>query len=153
MLKHRTSRNVISGLIYQCLSITMGLVIPYLFIHELGSESNGLISSIGQLFVCLGLLEGGVRVVTIQALYKPVANSDKDSISSILAATNSYYRKSGLWFFLGILLLVIFYPILVHSALSDVTIRLVIIFEGASILLGYFISSQSQILWDDGLRT
>ena len=84
VLQEKSSKNVITGLFRHVISTSMGLVLPYLLIKELGSESNGLISSVSQLYICLGLLEAGVGTVTLQALYKPVSERNKDSISAIL---------------------------------------------------------------------
>ena len=60
-----------------------------------GSEMNGFLNSIGQIFAYFTLLEAGMYGATLQALYAPIANSDKKEISSIMAATNRYYKKQG----------------------------------------------------------
>lgn len=119
---------------------------PYLFITSLGSETNGLLSSIGQLFVYLGLLEAGVGTATLQALFKPVAADDKDGISAILAATNRYYIKTGIYYTVAIVLLALAYPFFVDSALSAFTIRAVILMQGAGQIVCYFTQAKYTLL-------
>ncbi|MBR4235935.1 MAG: polysaccharide biosynthesis protein [Clostridia bacterium] len=143
---NRSKVNLFSGLSYQFISVCMGLVLPHLFIVNLGSESNGLISSIGQIYVCLGLLEAGVSTTTIQALYKPVANNDHTSINAILAATHKYYRKAGLWYAIGIVVLTIVYPRFVDSALPDTTIRRVIALQGMGAVVSFLFQSKYTLL-------
>lgn len=91
----KTVYNLLSGLIGQIITIVLGIVIPRLFIVSLGSEVNGLVSSISQIFVYFGLLEAGVGLATTQALYKPIAQGNKNDINSILVATDKYYKKTG----------------------------------------------------------
>ena len=123
--------NVSSGLIYQIINSGLGLFLPYLFITNLGSESNGLLNSIGQLFACLSLLEAGVGTATLQALYLPVSKNDKEGINRVLSATNHYYIRTGIIYAGSVVLLSFVYPSLVDSQLSDATIRLSILLQGA----------------------
>lgn len=134
--------NVSSGVIYQIINSGLGLFLPYLFITNLGSESNGLLNSIGQLFTCLSLLEAGVGTATLQALYSPVSKKDKAGINRILSATNHYYRRTGVIYAGSVVLLSLIYPSLVDSQLSDATIRLSILLQGAGTVIGYFIQAK-----------
>ncbi|MEG0229103.1 MAG: hypothetical protein RR640_00690 [Oscillospiraceae bacterium] len=54
----------------QIITIVMGLVIPRLFVVSFGSEVNGMILTINQIFACFVILEAGIGVTTVQALYK-----------------------------------------------------------------------------------
>lgn len=134
--------NVSSGLIYQIINSGLGLFLPYLFITNLGSESNGLLNSIGQLFACLSLLEAGVGTATLQALYLPVSKNDKEGINRVLSATNHYYIRTGIIYAGSVVLLSFLYPSLVDSQLSDATIRLSILLQGAGTVIGYFIQAK-----------
>ena len=143
---NRGLRNLFAGLSYQIVSVGMGLLLPHVFITNLGSESNGLLSSVGQVFTCLGLLEAGVGAATIQALYKPVAEGDLESINSILSATNRYYRKTGQWYALSIVILAVIYPFLVDSNLSTWIIRGVILLQGAGAVVTYLFQAKYTLL-------
>ena len=145
-IERRSLFNLITGFSYQIMSIGMGLLLPYLFITSLGSESNGLLNSIGQVFTCLSLLEAGVGTTTIQALYRPIAENDKKEINAILSATNSYYRRTGYWYIVSIAILVVAYPFLVDSNLSAITIRLVILLQGAGAVISYLYQAKYSLL-------
>lgn len=53
--------NILSGLLGQGIAILLGIMIPRLVIVNLGSESNGLLSSVNQMLIYLNLLESGCR--------------------------------------------------------------------------------------------
>ena len=142
IFKQKSGKNVIVGLLYQVVSILMGLILPHLFITEFGSETNGLMNSVGQVFTCLGLLEAGVGTATIQALYKPINTDDHDEINHILSATNRFYRKIGIIYTGSFIVLALVYPFFVDSEIANSTIRYVILLEGASSVIRYFVQSK-----------
>ena len=92
--------NVLTSVIGQVITIAMGIVIPRLVLVNLGSENNGLLSSITQALGYASLLEAGVGLASLQALYKPVAERDRPSVNAILSATNLYYQRTGLAYLL-----------------------------------------------------
>ncbi len=120
----------------------MGLVLPYLFITKYGSETNGLLSSVLQLYTCLDLLEAGVGVTTIQALYGPIAHDDKEGINRILSATNVFYLRTGIIYSVLIAIVTLLYPMVVDSQLPDSTIRLVVILQGVGHVINYFFQAK-----------
>ena len=138
--------NFLTGMLYQVINTTLGVVLPYLFITNFGSETNGLLSSISQLFVYLGLLEAGVGGATLQALYGPVAKDDKASISAVLAATNSYYIKTGAIYGALLLVLGLLYPFLIKSELSYQTVVSVILLQGAGSAWSFFFQAKYKLL-------
>lgn len=91
-------KNVFSGVLGQIITLGLGIILPRLFILSFGSEMNGLLSSINQFYVYIGLLEAGVGTATLQALYAPISSQDKVKINSILSATNLYYYKTGIFY-------------------------------------------------------
>lgn len=145
-IERKSLFNLVTGFSYQLISIGMGLLLPYLFITSLGSESNGLLNSIGQVFTCLSLLEAGVGTATIQALYKPIAENNKNNINAVLSATNSYYQKTGFWYIVSVVVLAIVYPFLVDSSLSSNTIRLAILLQGAGAVVSYLFQAKYSLL-------
>ena len=146
MNARRSFYNIFFGMLSQIISIALGIIIPRLVLVSLGSESNGLLSSVNQALVYLSLLEAGIGTATLQALYKPVAEEDKSSINQIMAATNIYYKRVGLYYFIATLSLAIIYPIVVNSSLSYFTIFSVILLSGLSQVINFFFQGKYRIL-------
>ena len=110
--------NILFGFLSEAVTIILGLIIPRLFLLSFGSEMNGLLNSVSQLYVYLGLLEAGVGAATMQALYKPVASSDHKSINGILSATHSYYKRIGSLYLIFVCLLSVIYPLITPTTIS-----------------------------------
>ena len=137
MYKKRSFYNISFGIISQVLSIALGIVIPRLFLTSFGSEMNGFLNSVTQIFAYFSLMEAGVGAATLQALYRPVSSDDKNSISSILAATDYYYKKTGRLYLLAVIIIAIGYPLVVSSGISRLTMMIIIMFNGIPGVVSY----------------
>ncbi|MBS5938011.1 sugar isomerase [Clostridium sp.] len=142
----RSIYNIIVGVLGQLITIIMGIIIPKLFITSFGSEVNGLMTSITQIYVYIGLLEAGIGTATIQALYKPIANEDKGEINGILSATDRYYKKTGLYYFFAIVLFAVIYPFTIKADISKLSIFFVIIFTGLGSVINYLFQGKYKLL-------
>ncbi|EOU1462613.1 MATE family efflux transporter [Clostridium perfringens] len=138
--------NIFFGILGQVITISLGLIIPRMFLLNLGSEANGLMSSISQIFIYIGLLEAGIGSVSIQALYKPIANNDKNAINKIMAATEKYYLKAGFYYLICIGLLGIIYPIVIKSKFNKFEVFLVILFTGLSGAINFLFQGKFKVL-------
>ncbi len=145
-MKERSKVNMLTGMAYQLVNTLLGLVLPYLFITSLGSEANGLLSSITQLFVYLELLEAGVGGAAQQALYRPLAREDKGGINRILSAMSGYYQKTGGIYALLMTALAFAYPLLVDSQLPPETIIATILLQGSGSVVSYFFQAKYMVL-------
>ncbi|OLS38437.1 polysaccharide biosynthesis C-terminal domain-containing protein [Bacillus sp. MRMR6] len=146
MKSRRGFYNLIFGLGSQLIILALGIVIPRLFLLNFGSEINGLIASISQIFVYLTLLEAGVGAATLQALYKPVSECNYANINGVLAATSSYYKKAGGYYFFAVVALSILYPFLISTQLNTFTIMIVILLAGMGGVLNFFFQGKYILL-------
>lgn len=146
MKKKRGIYNFITDVASQIIAIALGIIIPRLFLTSFGSEMNGFLNSIGQVFAYMGLLEAGVGTASLQALYKPVCANDKDDINAILSATKQYYNRTGIWYSLALLGLAVVYPFVVPSSIPKMTMILVIIFHGIPSIISYLYQGKYTIL-------
>lgn len=144
--RKKSLKNLIFSLSSQIITIGLGLILPRLWIVSYGSEVNGLLSSLSQFLVYLGLFEAGVGAATMQALYKPVAQNNWDDINGVLSATHGYYRKTGRWYFIGLLILSILYPLLVDSSLSYATIFGAVFFSGIGNVVSFYLQGKYDFL-------
>lgn len=130
----------------QVITIAMGIVIPRLVLVNLGSENNGLLSSITQALGYASLLEAGVGLASLQALYKPVAEKDRTSVNAILSATNLYYKRTGLVYLLLVILLAIIYPLIIKTTISYKIVSLVVLISGLPGVVNYYFQGKYKIL-------
>ena len=142
----RGFNNIIYGLLSQVITMGLSIIIPRLVLVNLGSEVNGLLHSISTVFTYLTLLEAGVGKATNQALYKPLANDDKDQINAIMAATNKFYRRTGYIYAIAVLIFAAVYCYVVKTTLSKAIVFLVIVLSGASSVLSYFVQGKYNVL-------
>ena len=130
MKAKRSVYNLLFNILSLVITFALGIVLPKLFIINLGSEANGLVSSIGQIFSYVGLLEAGIGTTVIQALYKPIAEKNKTQINQILTASGQYYKKIGYIYIICVIVIAIFYPLLVSVNLPMWQVVGVICFSG-----------------------
>ncbi|WP_172194837.1 lipopolysaccharide biosynthesis protein [Saccharibacillus qingshengii] len=142
----RTLLNALTGLLSQVITIGLAFFIPRLIMVGYGSETNGLVNSISQIIGYLALLEAGVGAASLQALYKPVADGDRGRINSILAATSAYYKKTGIYYFVAVLVLAAVYPMFVESGYSALTVFAVIVFTGMGGAVNYYFQGKFKVL-------
>ena len=139
-------KNIIWGIFAQVVTIGLGIFIPRLVLVNLGSEANGLLNSISSILSYMSLLEAGVGTSTLQALYTPLANSDKNSVNQIMAATDKFYKRTGTVYFLIVIALSVGYTGIVKTTLPKTAVFLVVILSGLSGVLSYFFQGKYKIL-------
>lgn len=145
-MKKKGIKNIVFGLLNQSITIVFGLILPRMFIMSYGSEVNGLISSVNQIYVYVALLEAGIGTASLQALYKTIAADDVNATNSVLSATNRFYKKTGINYLVAVLLLSIGYPLLVKTDIPYATVSLVILFNGLGGVINYFFQGKYRIL-------
>lgn len=137
-MKKKGLKNLVTAISSQIILIIFAMITPRLFIVNLGSEANGLMSSVNQLFMFLTLFEAGVGMATTQALYPKISSDDKKGINSILSATNIFYKKVGILYTIAIFAIAIIYPFFIVSSFEYIYVVLVILCTGFSNVLTYF---------------
>ena len=150
---NRIKYNVLSGFAYQVILIAIGFLLPRLYLENFGSEVNGVLSTIKQIFVYMSLLEAGIGLATTQALYKPVAENAHGKTSSILSATNIFYVKTGVIYSAIVLLLAIVYAFFVPTSIAPFELFTIILLTALPALFSYFIQAKYRILLEvDGRK-
>lgn len=139
--------NLLYSILSQVVTIALGLIVPRLVLVEYGSVVNGLLNSVSQFVVYLSLLESGVQLVAMQALYKPVGIDDKRSINQILSAVNVRYRRVGYIYLAALTGLALAYPIFISAEeIGYWTCIIVVLFSGLGNVLVFFYQGKYKIL-------
>ena len=144
--KKNSIKNLTWGILGNMATSLVAILIPRLFIVNYGSEVNGLLSSIRQVYVYLALLEVGIGDAAVVALYGPIGSGDHRKANRILAATDRYYKRIGFVYAFCILLLGFGYPLLLNTTVSYMTCCLVIILQGSGSLISYWVQGKYNML-------
>ena len=139
-------RNIAAGFLNQFATLLLGVVIPRLVLVHLGSEANGLMNTINQILVYVALLEAGVGTVSMQALYEPIAKADQRRISSIIAATDHFYKRTGTGYFAIILFLSFLFPFTIETEMSRSAVMWVVFLSGMPGVINYYFQGKFKIL-------
>ena len=139
--------NLIFSLSYKIVTMLLGIMIPILFITSYGSELNGLQSSVQQFFSYTMLLEAGVGSATLQSLYAPVRNGDRDKCNAYLAATSKYYNKVGIVYFIILAILSIGYALIVNvETMVFIEVCVYVLIAGATNGINFFYLAKLKLL-------
>src|SRR5690625_2597879 len=107
--------NTFTGMLNQTVTLLAGLILPRYILMHFGSEINGLTQSINQFLSIISFLELGVGAVVQSALYKPIANNDKNKINVILTSAKQFFNNLVKILIIYVLFLLIFLPLFVDS--------------------------------------
>ncbi len=144
--RKRSVLNIFTNYLSQFFTIALGVIIPRLVLVNLGSEANGLLSSINNILVYVALLEAGVGAASLQALYKPVGEKDHQSISEILAATDHFYKRTGTVYLGVILLLTFLFPLTIETSIPRRDVMIVVFLSGMPGVIKYYFQGKLTIL-------
>ncbi len=144
---------MVSYVIYQVVLISLSFLLPRLYLENFGSEVNGVLSTIKQIFTYMCLLEAGVGLATTQALYKRVGEKDYKSASAVLSATNRYYIKTGGIYLLIVLVIAVVYAYIIPTSINNTVLFFIVILNAIPALFSYFVQAKYRILMEvDGRR-
>ena len=149
----RIRNNLISSFVYQIILISLGFILPRLYLENFGSEVNGVLSTIKQIFTYMCLLEAGVGLATTQALYKRIGEKDYNAASAVLSATNSYYIKTGVVYSVIVLGIAVVYAYFVPTSINSNVLFVIVILNALPSLFSYFVQAKYRILMEvDGRK-
>ena len=147
MSRQRNSiNNLIWGIVGNIVTAAVAIIIPRLFIVNYGSEINGLLASIRQVYVYLALLEVGIGDASVVALYAPIGKKDYNAANRILSATNYYYKKIGVIYGICVLVLGAVYPLLLNTTIPYGVCFGVIVLQGSGSVISYLVQGKYNML-------
>ena len=144
--RQKVFNNIKSNLLYQAITLVLGIMIPRLVLVNLGSEANGLLNSTNQAITYLALLESGMGLSITQALYGPVARDERNIINGIMSASNYFYRNVGKLYFVGMIVIAIVYTVTIPTSLSKFTVFGVVMLTGLPQVVNFFFQGKYRTL-------
>lgn len=149
--KRLVFNNVLYGFGTKIAVMALSIVLPRLFIVSFGSEVNGLLSTITQIFTYLALLEAGIGNATINALYRPLDDDNKEQVCGVLSEARAYYRRVTIVYILCVLIFAVVYPLFADISMSRPMITAIILLQGGpSCISYYYCAAYMQLLVADG---
>lgn len=151
MDKKKLFKNILTGFGGQFIVLVLGIIVPRILLTNYGSDINGLLSTITQIFTYMALFEAGVGQAARNLLYKPIADNDRNEFSNVVSIAQRYFRKLTIFYAVGVLAISILGPVIIKSSINGLTISVVILLQGfAGVINFYFIETQTMILIADG---
>ena len=143
---NKVRKNLIVGILGQAVSILLGVLLPRLILSNFGSEVNGLLSSVTNIYAYIAIVEAGVAAASCQALYKPISQGNKNRVNAVLSASNKYYHRTGAIYLALIFAFSILYPLFIKTDIPFATVVLIILFNGLGNVVNYFFHGKYLIL-------
>lgn len=143
-----TLLNMITGLILQVCTVISGFVVPKIILTYFGSNTNGLIASLGQFLNYIALIEGGITSVVTANLYKPIVNNDFAKVSSVLVTAKKFYKKIAAIFVGYSLVVSIAFPLLKKTQFSFSYVFVLSMIIAVGIFIQYMFSLTLKTLLD-----
>lgn len=139
--------NFLCNIFLQFSNAVSGLILPPFIIKVYGSDVNGLVSTLKQIVTYIGVVEAGVGIAAITALFKLLNDRDIQSQNRLLSSVAFFYRKIA-FFYLLILISVICFFELIKSPHQSAS-ALLLVMGGANVIDFYFIAKYKVLLIAD----
>lgn len=130
--------NMMVLFVYEIISFICSMVLPRLILEAYGSEYNGITTSITQFLYLMLVLRMGVSGPTRVVLYKALAEDNKEKISGVINATQSYMRKLSMILLGYIVLLSVIYPFISNTTISGQEAFILVLVIGLGSFAEYF---------------
>ena len=141
----KIKNNLLAGIVGQVCSVILAVLFSNAVLQYYGSEINGLLSSVTNIYAYIAIVEAGVAAASCQGLYKALTERNFDRANSILSATNKYYHRTGLSYLVLIIVFAAIYPLMISTDIPYGTIVLVILFNGLGNVTNYFFHGKYMI--------
>lgn len=142
----KITKNMFLSIISRIVTMITGIIVQNQILVAYGSSINGLTSSIMQIMSYLALLEAGIGMASIQALYSPLAKNDWDQVSGIISATGHEYKKITVTFIILLIGVTIFFPLLLNGQVEYALAAGLTFLIGATNVVSYIFGGKYKAL-------
>ncbi len=128
-------------------TIFLGLIVPRIILENYGSDANGMMNTVTQIFTYMALLEAGISQSARNQLFKPLHEDNRQEISCVMSAARSYFRRVTLLYLTAVIALSFLMPLALKTSINYWTVAIFIFAEGLiNIVSFYFINTWSLFL-------
>ena len=147
---HKSVLNAKVNLLFYLLALLVSFFSRRIFLEHLGADFIGLTGTLQNILGYLNLAELGLGGAVCYALYKPIADGNREEINRIVSVFGCLYRYIGCFVLGAALLVSLFLPFIFRHTLFELGIIYFAFFSFlASSLIGYFVNYRSILLYAD----
>ena len=128
---HYAKINSVTLFFKEVVALMCVFILPKVILSYFGSEYNGLVSSITQFLAVVSIFRLGIANAARFSFYKPLADNDRNELSSTVNSYQNYMKKSGIFAAIYIIALSVIYPLFLGKEFSFVEVFVLIIGLGA----------------------
>lgn len=139
--------NMFSHLLDQAVTAICGFIVPRLVLESFGSETNGMVSSITQFLGIIALMESGFGSVAKTAFYRPLASGDRNGISGVYNATESFFKRIALIFAGYCVVLSFVFPLIKESSFDYFFVLTLVLILGIKSFMQYYFGVSYTLLF------
>ena len=141
--------NMISGFVYQALTLILSFVSRTVFIHTLGSEYLGLNGIFSDVLTLLSMADLGFNTAMAYTFYKPLANNDHEKLASLVAFYKKVYNVIAVAVTVLGLLCIPFLKFIVNTKDDIPNLAIYYLFSLASVVISYLYVYKTTIITAD----
>ncbi|MCH5185041.1 MAG: oligosaccharide flippase family protein, partial [Oscillospiraceae bacterium] len=137
-----------SGLAFvgQIITIILGFILRWYFVHTLGREYLGVNSVMESMIALLSMTELGIGTSVAFALYKPIDRGDERRIGSLMAFYRKVYHAIGILTAVAGPMLIPFMHLFTKEAVNVPSVNLIYILFLTNTVLSYFFAYKRTLL-------
>lgn len=147
---HKSVLNAKVNLLFYLLALLVSFFSRKIFLEHLGADFIGLTGTLQNILGLLNLAELGVGASVSYALYKPIAEGNREEVNRIVSVFGCLYRYIGSFVLGAALLVSCFIPLIFQHTIFELGI-IYFAFGSflASSLIGYFVNFRQILLTAD----
>lgn len=147
---HKSLLNARVNIVFYVITLVISFFSRKIFLDNLGADFIGLVGTLGNILGMLNLAELGISSAVSFALYKAIADADREEICRIVSVFGCLYRYIGLFVAGGGIVVSLFIPLIFRNTIFDLCLIYYAFWSiMISALLGYFINFRQILLSAD----
>ena len=142
----KVKKNIVSFIVQQVVMITLGFLLPRLYLENFGSEVNGILSTIKQIFTYMTLFEAGIGLAATTALHGLFHPEGYSKIGPIFSAAAKRYRQSGVAYAGVVLVIASVYAFVIPTSISPSVLFFLVILNALPTVFSFFVQAKYRLL-------
>jgi len=145
----KSAQNMVTGFLYQALTLVLSFVSRTVFIQVLGKEYLGLNGIFSDVLTLLSMADLGFNTAMAYSFYKPLADKDEQKLASLVAFYKKIYNVIAFGVLALGLLCIPFLNFIVNTEQDIPLLEVYYLFALANVVISYLFVYKTTILTAD----